>query len=447
MRRLMFQGAALCICALANAQTRTIPSNVRLPGGYSMTAVAAGLNFPTAIAISNDKLWVAEAGAFPGTVPTIKQIDNSGAITTILTGSDVAGLLGPLTDVTFHAGWLWITHRQIGANGWLVGAISKFQPENPKGTFTTVLTNLPSAGDHYTEEIVFDSSGRAYFSQGSATNSSVVGADNYGGWLNMPSLRTFHDFAPKDIVLNGTSYRTGAPFPLDPDASMMTAPFHAFGSDDIAPGAVVRAATPATPQEGMIGGNGTVYSFDPDAPNPASTLRLEGWGFRNPYGIGFDPLQSDRLFVSNNGADYRKAEVNGAEQIVESRPVDNDWDDLFVVQLNKGDQFFGWPEFFHDPKTGSPLPATDPSFCVDEPAVNPCPKFEFDDSFRKSLTVQPAFAELEHHSSANKFDFSTDQQFHFLGDVFIAETGSFPPVTGAEELVGYKVVRVNRNNG
>jgi glucose/arabinose dehydrogenase len=439
----------LCCCAAAGAQTRTIPSNVRIHGGYSMQALVTGLNFPTAVAVSGNRIWVAEAGFLPSTVPVIKEVDQNGTATPILSGSDVPGLLGPLTDVTFFNGWLWITHRQLGANGWIVGAISKFQPDNPKATCTTVITNLPAAGDHYAEEIIFDASGRAYFSQGSATNSSVVGADNWfvTAWLQDPTLRNFHDFAAAPIVLNGTSYHTGAPFPLDPDATLTTSPFMPFGSGAVPGGTLIPAATPATPQQGMIAGNGAVYSFDSNAANPAATLRLEAWGFRNPYGIGFDPSNPGSIFVSNNGADYRKAMINGELQIVESRPVDNDWDDLFVVHAGGAPQFFGWPDFFHDPRTGAPVPATSPEFCVDEPATNPCPQFVFDDAFRNSLTVQPAFAEFEHHSSANKFDVATDGQFRFTGDLFVAETGSLPPGTGAEELVGYKVVRVNRNNG
>lgn len=88
------------------------------------------------------------------------------------------------------------------------------------------------------------------------------------------------------MVLNGTSFKTAFPFPLDPDASKITSPYMPFGSGPVAAGTTVHAATPDTPQEGIIAGNTAVYSFDPAAADPASTLRLEGWGFRNPYGIG-----------------------------------------------------------------------------------------------------------------------------------------------------------------
>jgi len=422
-------------------------SNVTLPPGYFIAPLAMGLDFPTALATSRDMVWVSEAGAFPGFLPKVKQIDLNGNVTTILSADQLpSGMLeGPLTDVTFHEGWLWLTHRQLGVNGWFVGAISKFDLADPVGTFTTVITNLPSAGDHSTEEIIFDANGQAYFSQGSATNSSVVGADNWfaTGWLQQAP--TFHDFTPKDITLNGVSFQTVVPFPLDPNASMITSPFMPFGSGAVPAGTVVNAATPASPQEGMIAGNATVYSFDPTATDPTSTLHLEGWGFRNPYGIGIDPFNPDQLFTSNNGADYRSMEVNGELMVIESRPIGGDADDMYVVNIGGDEEFFGWPDFFHD-DTGAVLPVTDPSFCQEEIPF-PCPPFVLDETFRNSLTVQPAFAQLEEHSSANKFDFSTSKKFKFVGDIFIAETGSLPPVTGADEFTGYSVVRINRESG
>ena len=423
--------------------------NVSVPPGYFLHAITTGLDFPTAIATSANKIWVSEAGILPGFPAKVKQVNTGGTVTTVLSGTDLpAGRLeGPLTDVTFHNGLLWITHRQIGANGWLVGAISKFDPTNPVATFTTVITNLPSAGDHYTEEIVFDGSGRAYFSQGSATNASVVGADNWFVTAWLQSAPTFHDFTPKDIVLNGNSFKTAFPFPLDPEADDITSPFMPFGSGDIAPGTVVHAAAPSTPQEGMIAGGSSVYSFDPSAADPSSTLRLEGWGFRNPYGIGIDPFNPNRLFASNNGADTRSMPVNGDLKVIESRGIEDDWDDMFVMNIGGSEEYFGWPDLFHDPKTGAVLPVTDPLFCSQDELTFPCPPFVLDDSFRNSLTTQPAFAEFEEHSSANKFGFSTSMKFKFVGDIFVAETGSFPPVTGASEFAGYKVVRVNRRTG
>ncbi len=434
--------AAVLVIAVPRQTANMAPSNVVIPPGYSMTAVATGLNFPTAITFHGDTIWVTEAGI--GTPPAVKRIDKDGNVTTVLTPAmlPAGSLVGPLTGILFARGWIWLVHRQMDANGVPVGAISRFQPHSPAGTFETVLSGLPSFGDHPASQIVFGTNGRAYFNVAAPTNSSVVGPDN--GWA--ASHPTLHDFPAVDVELSGIGYKTLVPFPpLDPSATEITEPFMPFGAGIVPAGTVVHAATPANPQDGIIAGSGSVYSFDPDAPDPASTMRLEGWGFRTPYGIGFDPFNPNLLFVSNNGADVRQRVINGQLTIDGSRPIDNDWDDMFVIRLGQGVQFFGWPDYFHNPVTRQPLPVTDPRFCP--PAASVCPQFAFSDDFRSKLTVQPAFAELELHSSANMFDFSGTAAFGFQGDIFIAETGSIPPGTGATALVGYKVARIDRNTG
>ena len=415
----------------------TAQSNVVVPPGYTMSAVATGLNFPTALTFEGDSIWVTEAGII--TPPAVKKIDRNGNTTTVLTPSMLpAGVfVSPVTGITFAEGWIWVVHRQTaGSSGIPVGAISKFQPRDPAGTFQTVLSGLPFFGDHPGSSIAFGSDGRAYFTTGLPTNSSVVGPDN--GWaINFP---TFHDFSPVDIELSGVGYRTAPtakPFALDPTAVKITEPFMAFGSGTVPEGTVVHATTPANPGNGVItAGGGSVYSFDPHAKDAVSTLRLEGWGFRNDYGLAFDPFNPNGLFVSNNGADSRG-----------SRPIANDWDDMFVIHLGEGAQFFGWPDYFHDPGSHLPLPVTNPFFCPPNPPYGVCPQFAFSDAFRATLTVQSAFAELDNHSSANMFDFSRNSGFGFMGDIFIAETGSLPPGTGATSLTGYKVARIDRNTG
>ncbi len=437
---LLVAAAVLLTAARAQAPAAA-PSNIVISPGYSITAVATGLNFPTAMTFAGNTIWVTEAGI--GTPPTVKRIDRNGTVTTVLTSAMLpAGkLAAPLTGILFARGWFWLVHRQTNSNGVPVGAISRFQSHDPVGTFQTVLSGLPSFGDHPASQIVFGPDGRAYFNVAAPTNSSVVGPDN--GWAQThPDL---HDFPAVDVELSGIGYKTLTPFPLDPSADKVTEPFMPFGGGSVAERTIVHAATPDNPQEGIIAGSGSVYSFDPDASNPAATMRLEGWGFRTPYGIGFDPFNPSLLFVSNNGADTRQKVVNGNLTIDGSRPIDNDWDDMFVIHIGSGVQFFGWPDYFHNPVTREPLPVTDPRFCPS--GFSPCPQFAFSDDFRERLTIQPAFAELELHSSSNMFDFSRTDAFGYKGDIFIAETGSIPPGTGATGLTGYKVARIDRSTG
>ncbi len=409
------------------------PANVVVPPGYTMTAIATGLNFPTAIAFVGDSVWVTEAGIM--TPPAVKKIDKQGTVTTVLTDSMLpAGILvAPVTGITYANGWIWLVHRETATSGGVpVGAISKFMPQDPAGTFQVVLTGLPSFGDHPGSSIAFGSDSRAYFETGTPTNASVVGPDN--SWA--VSDPTFYDFPPVDIELSGIGYRTAHPFPLDPQATKITEPFMPFGGGTVAAGTVVPGVSPAHPGNGVVTtGSGAVYSFNPQASDAAATLRLEAWGFRDPFGMGFDPFNPSVLFVSNNGSDDRG-----------SRPIGNDWDDLFVIHPGAGVQFFGWPDYFHDPVSHQPLPVSDAFFCPPHPPYGMCPQFAFSDSFRATLTVQPAFAELEDHASANMFDFSSTAEFGYVGDIFIAETGSVSG-TGATSLIGFKVARIDHSTG
>ena len=80
IRLLLFAATAIAISAQSAA-----PSNAIIPPGYTMTAVATGLNFPTAISFQGDSIWVTEAGII--TPAAVKQIDKKGNITTVLTSA------------------------------------------------------------------------------------------------------------------------------------------------------------------------------------------------------------------------------------------------------------------------------------------------------------------------------------------------------------------------
>ena len=76
-----------------------------------------------------------------------------------------------------------------------------------------------------------------------------------------------------------------------------------------------------------------------------------------------------------------------------------------------------------------------------------CPAFVFSEDFRKLLTVQPAFAELEYHALAGKLDISQSTAFGFAGSIFVAEAGDIYPSGSRQNLSGYKVLRVDRETG
>jgi hypothetical protein len=195
---------------LAQSPCPANPSNVVILPGYSLTAVTCGLNFPTAMTFYGDTIWVTEEGTATSP-PAVKQIDNKGNVTTMLTASDLATgtIVSPLTGIVFGRGWFWLIHRQTnstGAPNVPVGVISRFKPSDPKGTFETVIAGFPSFGDHPNSQIVFSENGRAYINGAAPDNSGVVGPDN--GWA--PTTPTLHDFPGVDIELSGKGYHTNS---------------------------------------------------------------------------------------------------------------------------------------------------------------------------------------------------------------------------------------------
>jgi hypothetical protein len=114
---------------------------------------------------------------------------------------------GPAIDVAFvnglSGGPLFATdsnqstHQHNGQNN-----SSRIITVNPMtGAVTPFITNLPT-GDHPTEQLAFRGDGWIYWSQGSTTNSGVVGLDNGGGQnqsdipcqdrCGLSSFRTYH---------------------------------------------------------------------------------------------------------------------------------------------------------------------------------------------------------------------------------------------------------------
>jgi glucose/arabinose dehydrogenase len=362
--------------------------DVVLPGGYKITAFATGLNFPTGITWDNrGNAYVSEAG-IAGTPARIVRIDEDGEVSAL-----ASGFTAPVTDVEFHDGWLYVSHR---------GTISRIRTDGSGRQ--DVVTALPSFGDHSNADITFGpDDGRMYFSVGSATNSGVVGPDNDSWLADNPTLR---DVPGETITLNAVNYTADNVLTPQGGDVMLTGAFQAFG----------QTATQGEVVPGAVKANGSILSANPDG----SDLELYAWGFRNAFGLGFDA--DGQLWATNNGMDERG-----------SRPVEGDLDAFFRVE--EGD-WYGWPDF----SLGRPI--NQPEFAVD--GVIP----QLVMASHPPLSPHAdAFGVFDDHVSADKFDFSTSNQFRYQGDAFVAETGSIPTVTGAADFFGYRVTRVDDKTG
>src|SRR6266498_4656033 len=291
--------------------------DIVVPSGYKVSVFAKDLNFPTAVAFKGNKnqfeVYVLESGhglpsicndeesATVGGVssptnpftPDILVFDQNGGLVRgplakPSSGPDSLQAHGPAIDIAFengfHGGRLFATDsnqaiRTVGAQN-NSSRIVIVDPDT--GTVTPFIPGLPT-GDHPAEQITFKD-GWIYWSQGSTTNSSVVGRDN-GGGANQ------QDIPCQDITLSTNLFDSGG--------GVMTSGYSPFNTRR--PGATVAAFESAT-GPGIC--DGSVLRAKVNATDPKSTIEPVSWGYRNPYGIRFAPddhVLKGGLFVTENG--------------------------------------------------------------------------------------------------------------------------------------------------
>src|SRR6266513_5545463 len=215
--------------------------NIVVPAGFTVSVFKSGLNFPTAVAFRgnrdrfevfvlesghglpsrcNDETSAVVGGEFSATnpfTPDILVFDKNGnrirgplAKPTGDKGVQTGGLQahGPAIDIAFEKGFeggrLFATDSNQAIRAPATNAqnnSSRIVTVNPEtGQVTPFIAGLPT-GDHPAEQITFKD-GWIYWSQGSTTNSGVVGRDN-GGGANQ------HDIPCQDITLSGHLFDSG----------------------------------------------------------------------------------------------------------------------------------------------------------------------------------------------------------------------------------------------
>lgn len=170
-----------------------------VPTGFRAEVVLHSLTYPTSVEFDRaGRLYVAEGGYIYGdevAVARILRVKDDGRLETI-----AEQLNGPITDLLWHDERLYISHR---------GKISVWEG----GHVRDIVSGLPSGGDHHNNQMAMGPDGKLYFGQGVATNSGVVGLDNFKlGWLSKyPEVR---DVPAKDIRLTDQAFSTADPLSL-----------------------------------------------------------------------------------------------------------------------------------------------------------------------------------------------------------------------------------------
>ena len=296
------------------------------------------------------------------------------------------------------------------------------------------ITGLPT-GDHPSEQLEFKD-GWIYWSQGSTTNSGVVGHDN-GGGANQ------QDIPCQDITLSANGFTSALGH-----VTSGFSPHHTFR-----PGATVKAFESAT-GPGIC--DGSILRAKLNSKNPKLTIEPYSWGYRNPYGIRFAPddhILKGGLFVTENGEDERGA-----------RPTQNAPDRLQLAQQNPdgSPDYHGWPDRFGfldstqsvfnptggpgDDLCNPPNPPTTGAACAAivmafNPQVKPTLAFP-PQPITAPLALEPAdVAAVGHDFAPDSFVFGVVRKGASLisreGDFGFAKDNGEPPAGHDIELVNF----------
>ena len=381
-----------------------------VPAGYKAEVFMKDLIWPSSIEFDESgNVYVAEAGYVYGDPFAPAQVLRISANGQIARYAD--GFFGPITDLLWYQGKLYVSHR------------GKITTVGNDGAKTDLVTGLPSFGDHFNNQMTVGPDGKIYFGQGTATNSGIVGLDNAYPYVWLLLYPDVSDVPAKDIELTGESFLTPQPnnvlsrqgklvswgrnvsyavnsvFNRNKEKSMLvrTRGFQPFGERS-------KEVT------GQVKASGTILRMNPDG----TGLEVYAWGLRNPYGVLWGP--DGKLYVTDNAYDERG-----------SRPVANAKDNIWQIRQ---DGWYGWPDY------SSGIPVTDPQFSSERG-----PKLKF--LMKDHPPVEKPWVVRPENAAATKFDFSTNANFGFRGHMFLAEFGSGTPLTGDQNMNGYTVVRID----
>jgi glucose/arabinose dehydrogenase len=368
------------------------PAAAQLPAGYKAEVAFSGLMYPSSIEFDDaGHVYIAECGYMPGDTTKPARILRAKLGSEEHLEVVARDLSAPITDLLWHDGELYISQR---------GKITVLAD----GKLEDLVSGLPSYGDHSNNQLSLGPDGRLYFGQGTATNSGVVGADNFAfGWpKEHPYLC---ETTAWEVRLKGQIFESADPRTKDKQARARTSAYQPFGT----------AASKGALVEGTLKANGTVMSMELDG----TDLKPYAWGFRNPYGVLWGPDMV--LYTSDAGSDERG-----------SRPIANAPEKLWIVLPTA---WYGWPDF------EGGIPVTDERF---KPEQGPAPEFLFDEhphAQKPILTFEP-------HASVTQLEFCRSRDFGYEGELFLASSGDQSPVTAAHEVrAGYWIKRIDLTDG
>ena len=367
--------------------------NPTLPIKIKKELVADQLSFPTSICFDHHGIPYVTTSGLPWDGARkggeVFKINTDGKIETMANGFGY-----PVNGICFHKGSFIIS------DGGYPGRICRLDAD---GKVSTILGDLPGLGNYHTNMVAVGPDEKLYFSQGTLTNTGVIGMDAYElGWLGR--LPHNCDIPGHDIVLTGQNFETVNPLAQNGELKAKTGVFSPFNTEST-PGQQIKAGLPCTAAIMCCNLDGT-------------ELELVAWGVRNAYGLGF--LPDGRLLVTDQGADDRG-----------SRPVGNVPD--LLLEIKKG-AWYGWPDYI------AGIPITDPKYT---PQRGPRPKFVIQNHEDLPNPEKPLM-EFPVNSAAVKFDLLPETAPCFGGQLVVALFGDEKPMTAPPgKKVGRNIARID----
>jgi hypothetical protein len=445
--------------------------DIVVPQGYEVSVFKSGLNFPTGIAFRGDaqnfEVYVLESGhglpsicneqgsfgsgqfdpANPFT-PDILVFDQNGSLLrgplAKPTASGGLQAAGPAVDVAFEKGLkggrLFATDSNQATHAMGQNNSSRIVMVEPDSGFVApFITNLPT-GDHPSEQLAFRG-GWIYWSQGTTTNSGVVGRDNGGGTNQQ-------DIPCRDITLSENVFDSGS--------GVKTSGYSPFGTQR--PGAVVKAFESAS-HHGVC--DGAILRARINSDHPENTIEPYSWGYRNGYAIRFSPLKhalAGDLLVGEDGADERGA-----------RPSNNAPDNIQVARKadDGGPDYHGWPDQYgflsSSQAVYNPVGGPGDDLCVPDPTNLPstCTSASLEQILSEDVPLKDVLAAPPQDITSPIATEAADSSFtgiDFVPDSFVRSTvesgaalysleGDFgfsaPNATAPAHEVGHEVKVVN----
>jgi sugar lactone lactonase YvrE len=295
---------------------------VEYPSGVELREIIRNLNGPIDVDVDEDgSLIVAESGR-GGFDVRIFGVEPDGTLFWIYPMParlpiDLLGtrfrVEGPVGGIAAVGGRIFVSHRDRDGSG----IVTAFRRD---GSHETIVGAIPAQGDHGMSDIAVSPTGRIWFGVGSATNSGVVGLDNWqAGWVKRFPGTTDKPYT--DLKLLPYLFRTNNPqaglFRPDVAVTAPMQPFNVFGRTRV-----------GTPGQRSDRPGAAIFSVSAGG----GGMRVEAHGVHCPVGIAFSELGSP--YMTNLGMELRG-----------SRPIRNDPDALLRVVPGT---WYGWPDFTAD---------------------------------------------------------------------------------------------------